>query len=152
MLVRTNLRILKIKLWSDQYFNVQRNLASWSSVAYAFNTKPSKVKSLKSQFLGESTGIFGYQELQEPYGFYLLKENAVGKADMLMREIKNPTRKRKMVRVFDELSDTLCKVADLAEFVRIAHPQERFSYAAKETSISISSFVEELNTNKELYD
>ncbi|GFT63196.1 mitochondrial intermediate peptidase [Trichonephila clavipes] len=152
MLVRTNLRILKIKLWSDQYFNIQRNLASWSSVAYAFNTKPSKVRSLKSQFLGESTGIFGYQELQEPYGFYLLKENAVGKADMLIREIKNPSRKRKMVRVFDELSDTLCKVADLAEFVRIAHPQERFSYAAKETSISISSFVEELNTNKELYD
>ncbi|GIX97142.1 mitochondrial intermediate peptidase [Caerostris extrusa] len=147
-----NLRVLKTKLLTEHCFINHRNLASWSSVAYAFNSKPSKIKSLKSQFLGETTGIFGYRELQEPYGFYLLKENAVRKADLLIQEIKSPHRKRKMVRVFDELSDTLCKVADLAEFVRIAHPEDRFSYAAKETSVSISSFVEELNTNIELYD
>ncbi|GBN61789.1 Mitochondrial intermediate peptidase [Araneus ventricosus] len=152
MLMKVNLRILRVKLWTEGYSFSKRNLASWSSVAYAFNSKPSRVKSLKSQFLGESTGIFGYRELQEPYGFYLLKENAIRKADLLIQEIKSPDRKRKMVRVFDELSDTLCKVADLAEFVRVAHPQERFSYAAKETSTSISSFVEELNTNRELYD
>lgn len=152
MLVKVNLRFLKPKIWSRQVFLNRRNLASWSSVAYAFNTRQSKVKSLKSQFLGERTGIFRYNELQEPNGFYLLKDNAVGKADELMREITGSNRERKMVLVFDELSDTLCKVADLAEFVRIGHPQERFAYAAKEASVNISSLVEELNTNRELYE
>jgi len=51
-------------------------------------------------------------------------------------------RTRKIVEVFDELSDTLCKVADLAEFVRIAHPQAAYSQAAEDACVSISGIVE----------
>lgn len=138
------------KLFRSWYVN--KKLTTWSTVASAFNSKPSRIKSFKSQFLGESTGLFGYRELQEPSGFYLLKDNAISKSHLLMREILSEGRKRKMVQVFDELSDTLCKVADLAEFVRIGHPDEKFAYAAKEASISISNLVEELNTNRDLYD
>lgn len=127
-------------------------LTTWSSVASAFNSKSAKVKSFTSQFLGESTGLFRYKELQNPNGFYLLKDNAVSKSQLLINEILSTNRSRKMVQVFDELSDTLCKVADLAEFVRIGHPEERFSYSAKEASVSISSLVEELNTNRDLYE
>lgn len=47
-----------------------------------------------------------------------------------------------MVDIFDELSDTLCQVADLAEFVRIAHPQPHFASAAEEACISVSGVVE----------
>lgn len=46
------------------------------------------------------------------------------------------------MEVFDELSDTLCKVADLAEFIRIAHPNAAYSRAAEEICISTSSIVE----------
>ncbi|XP_054723694.1 mitochondrial intermediate peptidase-like [Uloborus diversus] len=145
------LNLIFLKSRSIERLYLSSNLTTWSSVASAFNTKPSKVKSLKCHFLGESTGIFGYGELQEPNGFYLLKDTAVSKAECLIHEILYSKRQRKMVRVFDELSDTICKVADLAEFVRIGHPQERFAYAARETSVNISNLVEKLNTNTDLY-
>ncbi|KAB7495062.1 Mitochondrial intermediate peptidase [Armadillidium nasatum] len=54
--------------------------------------------------------------------------------------------------VFDHLSNTLCKVADLAEFIRMAHPSISFSSAAESACVSIGSLVEKLNTNKALYD
>lgn len=47
-----------------------------------------------------------------------------------------------MVSVFDELSDSLCRVADLAEFIRVAHPLRAFSQAAEDACISISGVVE----------
>lgn len=47
-----------------------------------------------------------------------------------------------MVCIFDELSDSLCRVADLAEFIRIAHPRGTFSHAAEDACITISSVVE----------
>lgn len=49
-----------------------------------------------------------------------------------------------MVMIFDELSDSLCKVADLAEFIRLAHPQSAFSHAAEDACISVSGVVEKL--------
>lgn len=47
-----------------------------------------------------------------------------------------------MVVVFDELSDSLCKVADLAEFIRLAHPKQAYSEAAEDACITINSVVE----------
>ena len=47
-----------------------------------------------------------------------------------------------MVEIFDDLSDTLCKVADMAEFVRVAHPDTKFQQAAENACIAISGMVE----------
>jgi intermediate peptidase len=60
----------------------------------------------------------------------------------LVAESVDNGRQRKMVEVFDELSDTLCQVADLAEFVRIAHPDRKFSEAAENACININALVE----------
>lgn len=70
-----------------------------------------------------------------------MKEQAIASTDRLIEEAtSNPTRP--MIEIFDELSDTLCKVADLAEFVRIAHPQSHFASAAEDACISVSGVVE----------
>lgn len=47
-----------------------------------------------------------------------------------------------MVEIFDEMSDSLCKVADLAEFIRIAHPSATYSKAAELACVAVSGLVE----------
>lgn len=71
-----------------------------------------------------------------------MKSLATEKSDDLINEALNPNRKRKIVDIFDYLSDNLCQVADLAEFIRIAHPSASFASAAEEASVCISGLVE----------
>lgn len=59
-----------------------------------------------------------------------------------MAEITSTKRQRKIVEIFDELSDTLCKVADMTEFVRLAHPSSMYSNAAEEACFNICKIVE----------
>nr|CAG4640697.1 EOG090X02LQ [Eulimnadia texana] len=96
-------------------------------------------------------GLFGIPQLSSPEGFRLLQETAVQRTESLIDECCSPDRKRLMVEIFDELSDTLCQVADLAEFIRIAHPESRYSRAAEGACIAVSTLVEKLNTHVDLY-
>lgn len=66
----------------------------------------------------------------------------IQQSDRLIEEAISPNRQRKMVEVFDELSDSLCKVADMAEFVRLAHPVGAYGHAAEDACISVSGVVE----------
>lgn len=59
--------------------------------------------------------------------------------------------KRKMVQIFDDISNELCCVADMAEFVRTSHPDPAYRHLADDTYAQISRIVERLNTNHELY-
>ncbi len=58
-------------------------------------------------------GLLQIEELQDHTGFYLLQQNAKEEAEQLVAEATNPNRSRKLVEVFDELSDCLCRVADM---------------------------------------
>ncbi|RZF48341.1 hypothetical protein LSTR_LSTR010304 [Laodelphax striatellus] len=126
-----------------------RSWVSTSALATTFNSKPER--KLKFGFSKNETGLFEIPELQSPDGFHLLKNNVLYTANELVEESHSPNRSRKIVEIFDELSDTLCKVADLAEFIRIAHPDPKFAKAARDTCIVVSGIVEKMNTNKNLY-
>lgn len=80
-----------------------------------------------------------------------MRDNVESRTQELISEATSEKRCRKMVDIFDELSDSLCKVADLAEFVRIAHPKGKYSQAAEQACISICGVVESLNTHHSLY-
>lgn len=75
-------------------------------------------------------------------GFYLIREQAIFKTDDLISEAISKGRSRKMVQIFDELSDTLCKVADLSEFIRLGHPHSYYTHAAEDACVAISGVVE----------
>lgn len=87
-------------------------------------------------------GLFGIPELHQHDGFYALQERVTRKSDRLIEEAISPNRSRKMVEVFDDLSDSLCQVADMAEFVRLAHPVQMYSHTAEQACVSVSGIVE----------
>lgn len=90
--------------------------------------------------------------MKTPHGFYQLQEKCITKIEYLINEAMNTERNRIMVEIFDDLSDNICKVADLAEFIRIAHPEREYSYVAEKICAQLSGIVEQLNTNRKLYD
>lgn len=116
-----------------------------SSLASTFNRVINKREGLSR------TGLFGIEELSSPDGFRVLRDNALRDAKTLVKDICTGKRED-ILPLFDELSNTLCKVADLAEFVRVGHTQPRFRSAAEQASVAISTLVENLNTNQELYN
>ena len=99
-----------------------------------------------------SSGLFGKSELTSHEGFYKLKDRAEKRVtDLTAEALASGEGKRKLVEIFDDISNELCCVADLAEFVRTSHPSVHFREAANLTFSSISQIVEKLNTNYELY-
>lgn len=121
--------------------------SSWSPLANRFNTNPSRQSSAHS----DETGLLGIAELKTANGFRDLTANVIQRADALIDEAMSTNRNRKMTEVFDDLSNELCKVADMAEYIRIAHSQEAYRNAAEEACFAVSSIVERLNTHKQLY-
>lgn len=144
-----NFRSLQCNQNSVRNVNLPRTVSTWSPLATAFNTRPQ----LKLNFVKNECGLFSIPELTSYEGFYGLKKSAILKTDDLIAEASGTgaPRTRKMVEIFDELSDTLCKVADMAEFVRLAHPVRTYSDAAEDACISISGVVEKLNTDRTLF-
>lgn len=131
-------------IWSAS----RARVSIWSPLAEAFNTRPVPKFNIRSK----DVGLFGVPELTSHEGFFDLKENCVVKTNKLIEEALNGSRTRKMVEIFDEISDCLCQVADLAEFIRISHPQSEYNYSAQIACSTVSGIVEKLNTNIELYE
>ncbi|ESO02219.1 hypothetical protein HELRODRAFT_161462 [Helobdella robusta] len=127
----------------------KRFVTKWSSLGTAFNSKPKK--SLFKSVGRSSVGLFNIPHLTDYTGFYLLKEQVLSEADDLVQEVCSKSRQRTLVKIFDNLSDSLCRVADMADFIRIAHPNNSFRQAAEDTCIAVSSLVETLNTNQDIY-
>uniref|UniRef100_A0A915JWU7 Peptidase M3A/M3B catalytic domain-containing protein n=1 Tax=Romanomermis culicivorax TaxID=13658 RepID=A0A915JWU7_ROMCU len=91
-----------------------------------------------------STGLFGLNELKSPFGFEILEEKVYKECDQLIEESLSHSRNRKMVEIFDDLSNCICKVADLAECMRNLHPVPQYANAAEECMSRLSGFVENL--------
>ena len=160
--------------------NIQRRLiynnsaASFSKLGATFNQRPTYHQTTKTKnnfndfkkifssirvpsYLNSSkkNGLFGIEQLHTHDGFYHLKQKAEQRINDLINETNEYdstlSTKRNIVQIFDDISNELCRVADLAEFIRTSHPDIHFREAANLTFCSISQIVEKLNTNLKLY-
>lgn len=113
--------------------------STWSPIANVFN----RLHDYSNvNILQERKGLFNVPELTSHEGFYALKEKCLLETDNLIQEITSSKRSRKMVEIFDEMSDTLCKVADLAEFIRLAHTSPLYARTAEVACNTVSGIVE----------
>ncbi|XP_075256892.1 mitochondrial intermediate peptidase-like [Convolutriloba macropyga] len=108
-------------------------------------------KARKEKQVKPETGFFGFQELAEGEKAYeKLTDNALAVGEKLLQEAYKNKGRTAVIEKLDELSNTLCKVADMADFVRFVHPPH--SAAAGDSVARISSLVETLNTDVKLYE
>ncbi|NXO89483.1 MIPEP peptidase, partial [Certhia brachydactyla] len=94
-------------------------------------------------------GLFGVPELSCPEGFQEAQDKALQESEQLVQKACTTPPGPETVMIFDQLSDSLCRVADLADFVKVAHPDFAFREAAEEACRNIGTMVE-LNTDVEL--
>uniref|UniRef100_A0A8D2P729 Mitochondrial intermediate peptidase n=1 Tax=Zosterops lateralis melanops TaxID=1220523 RepID=A0A8D2P729_ZOSLA len=95
-------------------------------------------------------GLFGVPELSCPEGFQEAQDKALQDSEQLVQKACSTPPGPETVKIFDQLSDSLCRVADLADFVKVAHPDFAFREAAEEACRNIGTVVEKLNTDVEL--
>ena len=141
------------RIWRSAFFG-SKAVSTWGQLTHAFDAQRSKF------ILPKATGLFGVPELHESSGFNALCYQVLSESQVLVddalrlaKEIKKGQNSTvSLITKFDYLSNTICNVADLAEFVRLTHPDPEYQRSAGEVSIAINGFVEKLNTNVELYD
>ncbi|KAH3673319.1 hypothetical protein WICMUC_003779 [Wickerhamomyces mucosus] len=113
--------------------------------------------SLASTFfksIGKETGLFQNPLLVSPSGLRKFSKESLKRAQSVVHQITTDHSEhglRNYITNLDRLSDILCRVIDLAEFIRVAHPNSSFLKAAQECHEEMFEFMNILNTNVELY-
>lgn len=108
-------------------------------------------------FSAPKVGLFRNEKLTSPDGLVDFSKASLRKAKELVRtmilEAKNTDDgKLTYIRKLDQLSDTLCRVIDVAEFIRVVHPSQKWVEAAQKTHEIMFEYMNQLNTHVELYE
>lgn len=111
-----------------------------------------------AQYLVFSTanvGLFKNKHLASPEGLIRFSEQLLQKAKTLVKtmllEAQTDQGKLTFIRKLDQLSDTLCRVIDVAEFIRVAHPSQKWVEAAQNTHEIMFEYMNQLNTDVRLH-
>lgn len=109
-----------------------------------------------SIFNNNSTGLFKNELLSTPSGLIEFSKKsrleAIEFVDSMLHEVnQNEQGRLTFIRKLDQLSDLLCRVIDVAEFIRASHPSTKWINAAQQTHEIIFEYMNQLNTNVELY-
>ncbi|KAL8647175.1 MAG: hypothetical protein Q9210_005710, partial [Variospora velana] len=98
-------------------------------------------------------GLFENQYLTKPDGFIEFARTAAEKCQCLVARVVGASsleEQRLIPKVLDRLSDSLCRVLDIADFVRATHPDAGFREAATDAYTMLYEFMNVLNTTPDL--
>ncbi|KAJ2461442.1 Mitochondrial intermediate peptidase [Coemansia sp. RSA 2424] len=103
---------------------------------------------------GQPTGLLMEARFVSPKLLCKSGQEAVAEAEALVQKVltaEAPEERRKVIKCLDQLSDSLCRVMDVAELVRQVHPDSSWQNAADEVYASMFSYMNQLNTHVGLY-
>jgi mitochondrial intermediate peptidase len=109
----------------------------------------------RRSWTGKRVGLFQNQYLQTPQGFHAFAEVTLQKCqDLVDRILAISTLDgyRSIVQLLDRLSDLLCRIIDIADFVRSTHPDPAFQHAAAQAHYRMFEYMNILNTTTGLND
>lgn len=101
-------------------------------------------------------GLFLYSNLMTPQTFMDSVSAAIARGHLLVERIANAPERgehemRKVVKIFDRLSDVICRVIDAAEVVQCLHPDRAWRRGAETVFEEMFSWMNTLNTDPRLY-
>lgn len=120
---------------------------------YTSRESQSLLSKFKDTGANGSDGLFDNPYLDSPKGLKQFSKDSLRYAHDLVRKMKTDTSKDGLVKYvlrLDQLSDTLCRVIDLCEFIRSVHPDDRFIEAAQNCHEEMFEFMNILNTDVDL--
>jgi intermediate peptidase len=104
-----------------------------------------------------SSGLIGNKYLTSPHGFQRFAEVSLQRCKRLVEKTLTASTVddyRAIPKDLDRLSDLLCRVIDLSDFVRSIHPDDKIQAAATGSYALMFQYMNELNTttglNKQL--
>lgn len=102
-----------------------------------------------------NVGLFRNGYLKSPDGFLTFARVSLRRARAIVDKVLGASsidEYRAIVRHLDRLSDILCRVLDMADFVRVTHPDPRVQQKASEAWDLVYQYMNELNTMTGLND
>ncbi|KAI1090615.1 mitochondrial intermediate peptidase-like protein [Rostrohypoxylon terebratum] len=103
----------------------------------------------------ENVGLFRNKYLTSPQGFLTFADVTIRKAQKVVYKVLNTSTLEEykgIVRDMDRLSDLLCRVLDVSDFVRVTHPDPKIQAAASEAWSLVYQYMNQLNTETGLSD
>ncbi|KAK8088876.1 mitochondrial intermediate peptidase [Apiospora hydei] len=98
---------------------------------------------------GANVGLFRNKHLTSPKGFVVFANTTLERAQKLVDKVlaaSTVEEYRSVVRDMDRLSDLLCRVLDVSDFVRVTHPDGRIQEAASQAWSLVYQYMNQLNT------
>lgn len=108
-----------------------------------------------SSVSGGSVGLFRNAFLTTPDGFLAFARVSLKRARAIVDKVLEAStieEYRAIVRHLDRLSDILCRVLDMADFVRVTHPRQQVQLQASNAWDLVYEYMNELNTMTGLND
>lgn len=126
----------------DALRNIFDNATFWDDFSRASKKNP-------------PTGIVGNRYLSSPEGFVDFVTITLQRCNALVEKVAKANSiedYKGMVKELDRLSDLLCRVIDLADFVRGTHPDRKIQNAAHRAYAIMFQYMNQLNTTTVLND
>lgn len=103
----------------------------------------------------KNVGLFRNKYLTSPQGFLTFADITIARASKLVDKVTKAStvaEYKRLVRDLDRLSDLLCRVLDVSDFVRITHPDVKIQEAASVAWSKVYMYMNQLNTSTALSD